>query len=81
MNTYASGARLAEGDLQRPLENLALLADELVAAAAAEQAVAVGVGVRAVRRSGGLAVDEDPERDRLAAPADITRFASRAWKR
>src|ERR1700733_6693282 len=62
------GAGLAEGDLERPLENLALLTDELVAAAAAEQAVAVGVGVRAVRRSGGLAVDEDPERDRLPAP-------------
>src|ERR1700691_2538409 len=61
------GAGLAEGDLQRPLEDLALLPDELVAAAAAEQAVAVGVGVRAVRRSGGLAVDQDPKRDRLAA--------------
>src|ERR1700733_10093574 len=62
------GARLAEGDLQRPLENLALLTDELVAAAAAERAVAVGVGVGAVRRTRGPAVDQHPERYRLAAP-------------
>src|ERR1700678_1667861 len=60
--------RLAEGNLERPLENLALLADELIAAAAAEDSVAVGVGVRAVRRPGGLAVHEHPEGDRLPPP-------------
>ena len=44
------GARLEERDLERPVANLALLANELVHAIVGEQAAAVLVCVHAVRR-------------------------------
>ena len=58
-----------------------MLADQLVQAALAQHAVPVLVDVDAVRGARRLAVEEDPERDRVRAPGASTRCASRAWNR
>src|SRR3954466_3736413 len=59
------GAGLVERDLERPVLDWPRLANELVHAALAEQAVPVLVDVDAVRRARSLAVEEHAERDRV----------------
>src|SRR5215831_12444240 len=54
-------AGIEEGDLEGAAGDGSGLADELVDPLLGEGAVAVAVGVAAVRRTGWLPVDEDPE--------------------
>ena len=51
-------AGLEEGDLERPFADRVVLAAELVETAVAQEAIAVGVDVHAVRRARRLAVEE-----------------------
>ena len=81
MNAYALGAGLEERDLQRPVADGVVLADELVQAAVSEHAVAVLVDVHAVRWAGASPSMSTWKGIGAGVSRDSTRCASRAWKR